>query len=336
MTAPLKMAIVGCGAIAESHATAIGSSDNAELVAAVDSVEDARQRAHDSWGCSTFTSISEMLGSDVPDAAVVCTPPSSHRSVVTQLLDSGVHVLCEKPLAPRLADAEAMVAHADAASRALAVSAKFRYVDDLLEARKLIDSGFIGRPVYYEVTFCARVPVADKWSVQREVAGGGVVMDNGCHAYDVLSTVLDSPVAGVSAAFTHRTVTPDLEDTAEIQFRTRSGTLGRVALSWTYFTKDLDYLMVQGTEGGIRIGWTGGLKRRHDDREWTPFGTGYDKSAAFAGQLDAFVVGLREPDGYMNSLNGLDAVEFIEQAYRAEQSGSWEDCVGRESLAGRS
>ena len=325
MSAPMKFAIVGCGAIAEAHATAILANDEATLAAGVDPDEVARQKAAKEWGCATFASIDDMLKETDVDAACVCTPPALHRQLTEQLLRSGVHVLCEKPLAPSPADAQALAEFAKRTGRELMVSSKYRYVSDLSEARELIRQGRIGVPVYGEVTFCAQIPAGEKWTAHPSVSGGGVVMDNACHAFDVLAEALDEPISSIRAAFGQRTVSAEVEDTAEVQFRTERGTLGRVALSWTYFTKDLDYLMIQGTEGAIRVGWTGGLVRKHGEREWTSFGSGYNKRTAFANLLEDFMEHARNGQREENLTHAVRAVELIEHIYRAEQTGLWQD-----------
>jgi predicted dehydrogenase len=320
---PLRCALVGCGAIADAHVEAIRRNPATRLVAGVDPATQARERAGTAWGCPTFSSVEEMLHETDVDAAWVCAPPALHRRLAGELLAAGIHVLCEKPLATTLADAEAMVADARTHGRLLLVSAKFRFAADLLEARRLIDAGAIGEPVYYEVTFCARVPMAGRWNVRPELSGGGVVMDNAPHALDVLGTVLDSDIVRVRAAFSRPTIAPEVEDTAELQLQTERGTLARVALSWTYFTKDLDYLMVQGTEGALRVAWTGGLRRRHGERDWTPFGHGYNKHAAFGQQLDAVLALVRGERDASPFGDPVRAVSLIEEAYRAEREGGW-------------
>jgi predicted dehydrogenase len=328
----MKFAIVGCGAIADAHATAIRANEKTELVAGADPDEGARQKASEAWERPVFSSIDDMLSETEVDSAVVCAPPVFHRELTEKLLDAGIDVLCEKPLAPSLVDAKAMVEHAERSGRLLMVSSKFRYVDDLNEARKLIHEGKIGVPVYGEVTFCAPVPVAGRWPVQPSISGGGVVMDNACHAFDVLAAALDDPILSVGAAFGHRSVAPEVEDTAEVQFRTEGGTLGRLALSWTYFTKDLDFFLVQGTEGTLRVAWTGGVVRRHGDREWESFGKGYNKLGAFNGLIEDFVDQTRNgrrPDGIAHA---IEAVELIENIYKAEESGYWQE-VGKTPLA---
>lgn len=319
---PFRVAVIGCGAIGGAHAEAIGAAPDAELVAAVDPSEAMRTRAREAWGCRVFAGLEELLEAEPIDAACVCAPPWRHRGLAQRLLDAGVHVLCEKPLAPTVPDAAAMAERARRADRVLMVSSKFRYVDDLAEARRRIAAGEIGRPVFFEVTFCARVPVEGQWKARPEVSGGGVVMDNGAHAYDVLSVVLDSPLAVVGASFGPRVLAPEVEDTAEVLVRSADGALGRVALSWTYFTKDLDYVMVQGTEGGLRVGWDGGRIRRHGSREWAPFGTGYDKARAFSRQWAAFLDRIRRGAAPDDAEDGLRAIRFIIAAYAASPNGS--------------
>jgi predicted dehydrogenase len=209
----------------------------------------------------------------------------------------------------------------------VAVSAKFLYVDDLLKAGRLLSEGLIGQPLNYEVTFCSPVPMDDRWNVRPEVSGGGVIMDNAPHALDVLSHVLDSPVRRVTAGFAPANHARTVEDSAEILFATESGQLGQIALSWTYFSKDLDYLVVHGAEGTLRVGWTGGFMRKHGEREWTPFGSGYDKRRAFAWQLAAICEALSHPDGTSSAGSfriGVEAIEFVDAVYRSQKNGRWE------------
>ena len=148
-------------------------------------------------------------------------------------------------------------------------------------------------------------------------------MDNGAHVYDVLSCVLDSPIESLAAVFARSA--RGIEHTAEIQFHTRNGQAGRVALSWTYFTKDLDYLMVQGSRGGIRVGWTGGAVRRHGERAWQPFGSGLRRSSVFDLQLASFVSDILASNGRRrrpaDDPHAVRAIEFVDSIYEAERSG---------------
>lgn len=316
----VRIGIVGCGRIADAHAAAIGARENAVLVAAADPDPEARRRAGEKWGCAGYDGVDRMLDAQEVDVALVCAPPALHRPLTERLLEAGVHVLCEKPMATTSADARAMLERATVRRRVLMISSKFRFVGDLLQARRAIEEGAIGMPVSCEITFCARFPIAG-WALRPEASGGGVVMDNGPHVFDVVASVLAARPAVVSAAFGPRTADPAVEDTAEILFRTDRGTVGRAALSWTYFTKDTDYLIVQGTKGTLRVGWSGAGIRSHGG-EWEPFGSGYDKARAFRDQLGAFLTLVDSGDGRDSAVEGVLAMEFVEKIYEAERRGS--------------
>jgi predicted dehydrogenase len=314
----IRLAIVGCGRIAAQHAAAIEASPGARLVAAADPDPEARRAVEGRWRCRTHASIDRLLAEEDVDAAIVCTPPALHLPHVERLLFAGQHVLCEKPLAPTSTAASSMVGRARATDRTLMVSTKFRFVADLHEARRRVEAGEIGRPLSCEVAFCAPVAVDGRWMSRPELSGGGVVMDNGTHAFDVLATAVGTEPSVVSAAFGPRIASPAVEDTAEIQVRLGTGIVGRIALSWSHFTKDLDYFVIHGTEGTIRTGWTGSRIRRHGASDWTAFGWGYDKTAVFAAQLEDFLEILRGGRPSVAPEAAVRAVEFVEEVYRAE------------------
>ena len=312
---PHRVAIVGCGAIARSHAAAIAELDLLELAAVVASDHAALEQAQSEFEAPGFSSVEALLEHAAQDggieAACVCTPPASHRPVAEALLASGIDVLSEKPLATTIQDARKMIETADRAGQILGVSDKFRHVSDLVEAGERLRAGEIGVPIHYAVSFCAPVDVRGRWPSDPLQSGGGVLMDNGPHAFDVLSHVLDAPMKDLSAVFGKPRLAPPVEDSIQIVFQTESGTTGRIELSWIYFTKDLDYLVVQGEEGTIRVGWTGGQIRRHGDREWASFGSGYDKKAAFRGVWQSFV---NEIPGTSPTNSGSLALEWIDRA----------------------
>ncbi len=313
----MKLAIIGCGRIAHAHAVAIKERSDLSLVAVVDPVEEKRQEFAETYGGQPCDTISSMLAEGTPDAACLCTPPATHHEGASQLLEAGVHVLCEKPLAISSEEAQSMVSQAGHVNRVLMVSSKFRFVEDLWEARRRIESGEIGHLVHVEVSFCSRLPLVDTWHTEPKLSGGGVVMDNGPHAYDVLSVLTgDRGPRVVGAAFGSQVANDRVEETAEIVFRVSDGPLGRVALSWVYNSATLDYVHVRGNRGELRIAWDGGWIRC-EGGEWERFGSGYDKGDAFRRMLDRFVTSVRDEVEPEPLDRALAAVAFVEAAYRA-------------------
>lgn len=301
--------LVGCGSISRSHAAAINATDGLRLGAVIDPQPEALARAVDELGVPGFDSVEAALHCSIAHVACICTPPATHRSLAEALLESGVDVLCEKPLATSAAEARAMLETADREGRKLAVSDKFRHVPDLESAAGFVRQGAIGVPLSYAVTFCAPVDVRGRWPSNPELSGGGVIMDNAPHAFDVLSHVLNDPIADLKACLAEPVLSPQVEDTALIIFRTESGAIGQVELSWVYFSRDLDYLVVQGSEGTLCVGWDGGRIRRHGEREWDAFGSGYEKAEAFRGVWNAFRNPAEDGRRWPNAAQALDLVE---------------------------
>lgn len=94
---PIKIAIIGTGLIGPRHAEAVQKVPGAELACIVDPHPNA-QKVAASLGCALYTSVHEMLAAVKPEAALVCTPNHTHVPVSKELLEGGVHVLCEKPI----------------------------------------------------------------------------------------------------------------------------------------------------------------------------------------------------------------------------------------------
>lgn len=107
-SASKKIAIVGTGLIGPRHAEAVLKVPGVELACIVDPHPNA-QKVSAELGCQLFTSVQEMLASGKPDAALVCTPNHTHVPLSKELLEGGVHVLCEKPISVDVASGQDLV-----------------------------------------------------------------------------------------------------------------------------------------------------------------------------------------------------------------------------------
>lgn len=128
-TAPLRIALVGCGRISASHLDAIAAEpDVATLVAVVDpDPAHAAQVAAERGAAHAFVDLDQALAADDVEAVLLCTPNALHAAQSIRALDAGKHVLVEKPMAESGADARAMAAAAERAGRVLAVGHTFRH-----------------------------------------------------------------------------------------------------------------------------------------------------------------------------------------------------------------
>lgn len=138
-------------AIPYSHASALASIPGVEIVAGCDIVEGARDRCFDRWsprwpGLATYADYREMLAQERPDVVLVATPDHLHTAPVLAAIDAGVKgILCEKPLATSLEDADRIVAAAEAAGTIINVNYTRRWLPEWVEARRIVQDGEIGR-----------------------------------------------------------------------------------------------------------------------------------------------------------------------------------------------
>lgn len=174
-----------------------------------------------------YPSLEAMLGDRTVDAVYVSTTNDLHAEQVIAAAHAGKHVLCEKPLATRLADAWAMRDACRDAGVTFGVNHHMRCQDTVREMRRLIEAGAIGPLVGARISFLASlVEHRRTWRVTTPAAGAGVVLDLTVHDADTLRFVLDDEIEAVSAmATTHGVATNGIEDTVAGVMRTRGGLL---------------------------------------------------------------------------------------------------------------
>jgi predicted dehydrogenase len=322
----LALAIVGCGGIAKAYDLAVERDGGFGVVATVDrdpARADAIGAPHQAH---IAADLDALLATGVHvDAALVLTPPDTHEALSCSLLAHGIHVLCEKPLAPTTAAAERMMACASAHSRLLMMGSKFRYTPDVARARELLDRGLLGQIALFENTFCTRVDMTQRWNSVRHVAGGGVLIDNGCHSVDIARFLL-GPIARVQALFGKPIQKLEVEDTVRLMFESQSGAMGSIDLSWSLHKEDACYVRLYGSRGTMEIGWRQSRYKLEGESAWTEFGSGYDKIAAFAAQLTDFresLLGRKTP--VISEQDALASVQVLDAAYRSAREQKWHE-----------
>jgi len=324
MARVLRFGIIGTGGVARSYEAAFAGLDGMRLVAACDLDRDAALTFSERTGCAAYTSVEELAASERLDAAIVCTPPMTHETIAVYLLNRGIAVLCEKPLAISVPSAMRMIAAAALSGAAFTMASKFRYVSDVRRAREIVRSGDVGDIVLIENAFTSRVDMSTRWNCDAKLSGGGVLIDNGTHAVDILRYFLGA-LTDVQVFEAKRIQGLAVEDTVRLFVRSRDGVIGTSDLSWS-IDKELDtFLRIYGSRGTILVGWKESRYRLSDESEWRIFGTGYDKVAAFRSQIVNFAEAVRETGELaITALDALASVEVISAAYAVLERNRWE------------
>lgn len=319
----VKVAVVGCGRAAQTHLQAISAIEEASLVAVADVNPITAESVSHQFACRFYTDHWKMLDEEELDIICVCTPPVSHSQISIDALSRGVHVLCEKPFAIDLEGARRMVEAADKHGVFITMASKYRFVDDIVKAKGIIESGILGDVVLCEITFCSRVDMQNRWPSNPEVSGGGVLIDNGTHAVD-LARYLVGPIARVQALHGPRVQKIPVEDTSMLFFESFSGVWGRVDLSWRIHKESESYINVYGSDGTLYIGWKQSRYRQSERNNWVLFGTGYNKLDAFVKQYRHFIECARgRAKPIIDAVDSLESVRIIEIAYASSRMDKW-------------
>ena len=147
----LKVAVVGCGQIADGHISEIQKLDNAEVTALCDREPLMAEQAAVRHGVpGHYRLFEELLEKERPDVVHITTPPQSHLPLAIQAIDAGCHVYVEKPLTPRYEEAERVIAHAEKKNRKLTIGHIYYFDPPALALRDLYASGAIGEAVHVE------------------------------------------------------------------------------------------------------------------------------------------------------------------------------------------
>lgn len=187
MSAQLKLAFIGCGAIARFHLDGIkGHAPRIDITALVD-LDEAKARSFaEETGGQVFTSLDEALEKGDFDAVDIMLPHDLHEKITIQCLQAGKHVLLEKPLAPTLAACDRIFAAAKEAPGVFMVAENSQYWPEIVEAKKHIEAGAIGEIITARAAFIYAFDdywfkEEKPWRYEQGRTGGGITIDGGSH-----------------------------------------------------------------------------------------------------------------------------------------------------------
>jgi predicted dehydrogenase len=317
--------VVGAGHIAGAYADVVEGTDEFEVVAVADLVPEAAAALARRMGCAAYHHVEQVIELE-PDIVVLCTPPSTHPALAQRCFDRGVAVFCEKPLAVDGHAAAAMAAAAADAGVQLGMATKFRSCADVERACALIANGRIGALRHVEVAFTSQVDMTNRWNSDPAVSGGGVIIDNGTHAVDLVRLVA-GPITEVLAVEHTRPTALAVEDSATLHLRTVDGVDATIDLSWAVDKSLPMFLRLYGADGEVRVGWRESAWRRHG-ADWHDLGSGYAKVSAMGGALRAFCRQLRSAPT-ATPADAVAAADVIDACYASIRCGGWVKIAGR-------
>lgn len=187
-SAPVGVAIVGTGKIADQHLAALRQSPRATAVRLVDTdPARATQASYQHGGIPASTSLDDVLSDPSCRAVIICTPNNTHASIARACLDAGRHVLVEKPMATTVADAYDLVRAAAGSGVTVAAAHTHRAHDYSRAVRAALDESSVGPPLLIRLAVLGGWIWGDwnAWVTRPEVSGGHA-LHNGVHLLDTV------------------------------------------------------------------------------------------------------------------------------------------------------
>lgn len=335
----LRGAMIGCGNVAvNGHLPGWLTRPDVEISAVAETNPERKAdvaarlpRAH--W----YDSVEALLAGETLDFVDICTPPATHAGLIRSALKRGLHVLCEKPLVCRMDELGELSRMAEKADKALFTVHNWHHAPIIRFVGDLLRQGAIG-----DVRHCAWEVLRTKpaaagsggsvnWRLDPAMAGGGILVDHGWHAFYILYGWMDEAPARVNARLeTRRHTASPLEDTATVQFEFARAT-GEVHLTWAADERRTG-AEVLGAGGAIHVEDNAVVLReaglRGAERRWTfpsALSDGSHHPEWFGEVAGEFVASMR--DKTFRGANLAEASLCVELLTTAQESsrqgGAW-------------
>lgn len=232
----IKTGIIGCGKVADAHASAYEKLENSKFCAVCDVSKERAESFAAKYGVKAYTSISEMIKNEGLGIVSVCTPHPFHAKTAVEAADNGCCVLVEKPFAVKVSDCDQIIHAGQRNSVKIGTVFQRRFYEPCTRIKKAIEDGKIGKPIMGNVTMLGwrdkHYYDSDPWRGTWEGEGGGVLPTQACHQLDLLLWYMDSDideVYGVWKNYNHPYI--EVEDTAVAIIKFKNGALATITAS---------------------------------------------------------------------------------------------------------
>ncbi len=221
--ADLKAAVIGVGSMGRHHARVYTELAQTTLVGVADVTPETGERIGTKYGVPAYPEYRALLEQERPDLVTVAVPTGLHKPVVETALEAGAHVLVEKPIAATVAEAEALIARAEALGRKLMVGHIVRFSPTIQALKQHLDAGELGR--IFQIV-CRRVG-----PFPARIRDVGVVVDLAPHDLDVMRFVSGEEAVRVYAE-TEQQIHTEHEDLVTAQVRFTGDFTGVLEINW--------------------------------------------------------------------------------------------------------
>ncbi len=253
----LNFAIVGCGRIAQRHAEQIKKTGN--LVAVCDIIVERADALAEQYNAKSYYTIEDLLNTEKKiDVVAICTPNGLHAQHSIQSLQSGINVLCEKPLAIKTADCVKMIQVAKQCNKGLFSIKQNRFNPPVEAVKKVIDEGRLGKIYSVQLSCFWNRNAAyynSSWKGKKQL-DGGTLFTQFSHFIDLLYWMVGDIIDAnaYTANYAHQNII-EFEDTGVVILKFLNGAIGTVNYTVNSYNKNMEgSLTIFGEKGTVKIG----------------------------------------------------------------------------------
>ena len=233
MSDKFKVGIIGAGRMAYWHLSGYRQMRGVDIVGIAVRTRPNVERLQKKFNIPNgYTDYKLMLEKHQPDAVNVTTPTYTHCPIVVDSLQAGCHVLCEKPMAMTVEEADRMIETEKRTGKMLMIGFSQRFYKEFITMKKIIDQGKLGN---IKVAWFRRgisMP-PQKWYSEKDKSSG-VTCELAIHGIDWLRWIMDSPVTQVSAELTEHEKYPGIDDNIWMILKFENGAIGVIGASYTF------------------------------------------------------------------------------------------------------
>lgn len=323
---PIRIVIIGAGFFGSKRVAACLKYPRIfRVVAIIDPSEEQRKRIETTYHLPVFARLGEFDGE--ADAAIVATPNTYHKDSSIEAMKRGMHVLCEKPLATTVLDAQRIAQAAKKYKRIVKTGSNHRFFRSVQKAKELFDNGRIGRLLNFRGTIGTNGSrVSRKWFWNKQVSGGGTLIDNGPHLLDIARMFMGDFASVIASMETNLWKTAGVEDMAQVLFRTKDERVASITASWYQWTGYLHielwgekgYIIIDSSEGDtVTVGGPDGTRKTYDFSK--------QKKDSYERELLYFADCIRKQRApEPNATDGAYVLAMIESAYLSSRTKMWQ------------
>ena len=322
---PIGIGIIGAGRMGETHAAGFTALENVRVLAIADSNPERADQFAQKQNCTAYTDYRELLEREDIDAVSICLPHTLHYDCIVAAAEHHKHILCEKPLETTIEKLIGIHKACEKNEVILMPGHTHRFYPENRKVWNFINAGQLGKIIMIHdvINGLGLQPGCPMWMGNKELAGGGVLMNNGVHSIDRIRYWTGAEVESVYAKCGTYVHPIDVEDNGMMFLTMSDGSYATCEISWTMPRPGGSCLArILGTEGVIEVtAWSPKFRYATlGDSQWQEIeATG---EGGYYAEIREFISSIREQHNpSVTIIDGVASVITILAAYESSQTG---------------